>query len=430
MGNRFSQPGHATTLRTILAVAVITMCCFISQRPPRAQTPVRQPSAPYILSIPDFSGADLSPDGTRLAVVVRRIVPTGQQFTRVHVQEIQIWDFRKGSIAVREDLGGQHAAWLVPSYVRYTNDGALLAVYTGGNIIRVLRSDDLQQLRLIHIELPPPSPSGPGIPVSFEDEETRVTSFETSPKGHWVALRLYRGTGERRWGPFWKNVYLGGFASIYDLDSDVKINGWEISGGYLGGGNGLAWRSDGRRLAAAASDAIPCLKGGGTIYMFDPASSAITNRFRVSSLVGDIAWGEEDHIYVSNHGCPGYLSNQAPALPAYSASTGEQIGAFKSPTGIRHRIAVSADKRRLIGYVGREKMTFAGLEDTIVRVDSRFEVWDLETGKALFTSPELGPPANWPALPPTLRLSASGDLALFVGFRGDVRIFPINSSGH
>jgi hypothetical protein len=418
------------TFRAILTVGAIPIFCLFSGRPLHPQAQGGQPSAPYILSIPDSSSADLSPDGTHLAVVVRRIVPTGQQHTRVHVQEIQIWDFRKGSILVRKELGGQQATiGSGPSYIRFTSDGALLAVYTGGNIIRVLRSDDLQQIRSIHIELPPPSPSAPGIPVSFGDEETRVTSFETSPKGHWVALRLYRGTGERRWGPFWKNVYLGGFASIYNLDSDVKINGWEISSGYLGGGNGLAWRSDGRRLAAAASDAIPCLKGGGTIYMFDPASSAIQNRFRVSSLVGDIAWGDEDHIYVSNHGCPGYLSNQAPALPAYSASTGEQIGALKSPTGIRHRIAVSADKRRLIGYVGREKMTFAGLEDTIVRVDSRFEVWDLETGKALFTSPELGPPANWPALPPTLRLSASGDLALFVGLRGDVRIFPINSSG-
>ena len=161
--------------------------------------------------------------------------------------------------------------------------------------------------------------------------------------------------------------------------------------------------------------------------MLDPASSGILREFRVSSLVGDIAWGDEDHIYVSNGGCPGHFSNLAPIMPVYSAATGEQIGNLKSPTGIRHRIAVSADKRRLIGYVGREKMTFAGLEETLVRVDSRFEVWDLQTGKALLTSPDLGPP---PLLPPTLRLSASGDLALFVGFRGDVRIFPINSSGH
>jgi hypothetical protein len=144
-------------------------------------------------------------------------------------------------------------------------------------------------------------------------------------------------------------------------------------------------------------------------------------------LVGDIAWGDEDHIYVSNDGCPGYFSNQAPALVVYSASTGEQIGALKSPTGVRHRIAISADKRRLIGYVGREKMTFAGLEDTLVQVDSRFKVWDLQTGKVLLTSPDLGPPAP---IPPTLRLSASGDVALVSGFQGDVRIFPIDSSGH
>jgi WD40 repeat protein len=344
------------------------------------------------------------------------------------MHEVQIWDFRKGSILVRKELGGQHATLgSGSSYIRFTNDGALLAVYTGGNIIRVLRSVDLQQIRLIHIELPPPSSSMREAPVGFDDKETRVTSFETSPKGHFVALRLYRGTRVRRLGPLGKPLYLGGFVSIYDLDSDAKINGWEISSGYLEGGNGLAWRGDGRQLAAAASDAIPCYRGGGTIFLLGPGSSGILHKFRVSSLVGDIAWGDEDHIYVANESCPGHFSDQAPDLPVFSASTGKRIGAFRSPSGIRHRIAVSADKRRLIGYVGREKMTFAGLEDTIVRVDSRFEVWDLETGKALFTSPDLGPPTP---LPPTLRFSASGDLALFAGFQGDVRIFPIDSSGY
>ena len=416
-------------IRAIFTIAVTYGACLFSTYTLLAQTEIEQAKVPYVLTIPDLRSADLSPDETRLAAVLSHI--TGDPHRPRHSYEVQVWDFRKGTMLVRKLLGSRIAAPGVGfSAIRYTSDGRLLVVYAAGTTIFVLQPDDLEKIRSVDIELPPPSRSAQRMAVGYEDLETRVTSFETSPNGHLVALRLYRGTGLERWGLFWKNAYLGGYASVYDLDSGIKINQWEISKGYLEGGSGLAWQSNGKHLAVASSDAVPCMRGGGTVYLLDPASSGVMRQFRVSNLVGDIAWGDEDYIYVANGSCPGYFSNQAPVLPVFSASTGKQIGAFKSPTGIRVRTAVSPDRQRLIAYVGRDKMTFRGLEDTLVGVDSKFEVLDLTTGHVVFTSPELGSPGAWPSLAPTLRLSTSGDLALVFTHTGSVRIFPIGHSGH
>jgi hypothetical protein len=263
--------------------------------------------------------------------------------------------------------------------------------------------------------------------------QAEVTGFEVSPAGHLLALRIYRGDYDKHTF-FNPTQYLGGFIRVYDLDSGVQINEWEIPAGYLvgNGDGGLAWRQDGKVLAAAASDRTPCDPGGGTVYFFDVPASRPLRKIRTPNLVGDIAFGTGNTFYAVNASCPGYFGNRKPRLPIFDAASGNRLGDIEfAGSGIRYNLAISANRQVLLGYVGREEMRWE-FEDTLEVIDQRFAAWDLATRRVLYVSPDLGRHGPDETVGFTFRLSASGHWALLrpKTENSQVWLFPLPTPGN
>jgi len=248
---------------------------------------------------------------------------------------------------------------LSTSYVRYSADGLLLAVYAGGGTVNVFRSSDLQELNQIPLEL----------------SSAQLSGFEISPSSHILAIR--------------RSFDRGGDVRIYDLDSGKELRDWTISKGFLcplHGVLGVAWRGDGRQLAVTAPDNGPCTRFAGTIYVFDPDSTEPVNRFRVGFLPGSLAFGSDDKLYVASMTCGGYFAHWTTDLPIFDVKTGKRVGKIPArKVGIRRTIAVPENKRILLGYADREKTTFEGLEDTLKVSDAQWQIVDVTTGQVLFT---------------------------------------------
>ena len=344
-----------------------------------------EPPALFEMAIAGLRVAQIAPDEQEVAALAFRITKPGTV-----PAEIQIWDFGKRTLVrTRRFEVTIPSMVLETSYVRYSADGLLLAVYAGGGTVHVFRSSDLQELNQIRLEL----------------SSAHLSGFEISPSSHILAIR--------------RSFDRGGDVRLYDLDSGRELRAWAIHKGdlYPYGVSGVAWRGDGRQLAVTAPDNGPCTRFGGAIYVFDPDSTAPANRFRVGFLPGSLAFGSDDKLYVASMTCGGYFAHWTTDLPIFDAKTGKQVGKIPAgKVGIRRTIALSGDKRTLLAYADREKTTFEGLEDTLKVSDARWEIVDVTTGQVLFTMAATGYDQS--------SLSTSGRLLLNLSIR-QLRIFSV-----
>jgi len=280
------------------------------------------------------------------------------------------------------------------NYVRYTSDGRLLTVYAGGDQLHVLRVGDLDEVRAIKIQT-----------------RTNFDAIEVSPTGHRVA------------------VCMSGDVRVYDLDSGEELRSWSINqyphfdisallmvDPQLTGA-GLTWREDGKTLTVSVADNPPCLRGGGTIYVYDLTAEKPAKTFRVNLLPSTIAFGTDDSLYVASNTCGGYFSHWALDLPIFDSTSGRKTGTIPAgKVGIRNNIEISANRHILLAYADREKTTFEGLEDTLKIEDAQWQVWDLATLKQIVVLPW----SRWEVY----HLSSSGRL-LYAIQAGEVRIFSV-----
>lgn len=367
---------------------------------------------PVILEISGVMGADVSPSEEVVAATTcKLLVETGAKPR--YLNYLETWDIYNSKLLLREPLteGGLPTESCQAGIVRYSGDGKLLVARIGpGELVRVFCAETLEALRSIQIPLQVTEIHVGNSQISV-NWQAQVTGFAVSPVQHLLAIRIYRGEYDKH-SFINRSQYLGGFVRVYDLDSGAQTNEWEIPTGHLAGGSGLAWRQDGKELAAATSDRRPCYSGGGTVYFFDLSASQPIKKMRLPNLVGDIAFGTGDTVYVANGNCAGYLSNRKPTLPIFDAASGNKLGDLEfAASGIRYNLAVSANRRALLGYVGREEMRWE-FEDTLEVIDQRFAVWDLATRRMVYVSSDLGGHgADQPVLF-TFRLSASGHWAL------------------
>jgi WD40 repeat protein len=366
---------------------------------------------PVILKVSGLGGADVSPSDVVLATTNCEPLIQSGPATR-YSNYLETWDIRTLRLLLREPLneGGAPTASCEAGEVRYSADGSLLVASTGlGDLVRVFNAETLKALRTIRIPLQVSEihVGNSSIKVNWH---SKITGFEVSPLRHLLALRIYRGDYDKHDLINWTQ-YLGGFVRVYDLDSGVQVNEWEIPTGYLAGGTGLAWSQDGSVLAAAASDRMRCYSGGGTVYFFDLPTSRQVRKIRVPNLVGDIAFGTGNTVYVANGSCAGYFGNRKPRLPTFDAASGNRLGDIEFvDSGIRYNLAVSMNRRALLGYVGREEMRWE-FEDTLEVIDQRFAVWDLATRRVVYVSSDLGGHGPNQSVLFTFRLSASGHWA-------------------
>jgi len=228
----FSPEKRAMRLLPAIAMALVLAR---PAEPVFCETQPSLPSPTYTVHIPSLRVAEISPDEKYLAALVvhwpKGVSPTA---------ELQLWDFRRGTLLQAHSLPAPEARPGYPrgtTYLRYTSDGQLLAVYTGGDVLQVLRTTDLEA-RTIQIR-----------------SHANIDAFEVSPTDHRVA------------------VCMSGDLRVYDLDSGEEIQSWRISpysefkmSELLQVHSqldrpGLAWRGDGWALALSVANNAPCLRG-------------------------------------------------------------------------------------------------------------------------------------------------------------------------
>jgi WD40 repeat protein len=340
-------------MRLLQAIA-LSLLLVRPTEPLFCETQPTLPSPTYVIHIPSLRVAEMSPDEKYLAALVMRwhgVPPSA---------ELQVWDFRRGTLLQTHRLpdpetrseAEQSEYQLGVTRLRYTSDGQLLVVSMSRGLLHVLRTADLEEAQTIDIPA-----------------HTKIHTFEVSPTAHHVAVRIS------------DDVFL------YDLDSGKKIRSWKIkhSDGYE---RGLAWRGDGGALAVSVADHPPCMRGGGTIYIFDPRSDQPSETFDVPLLPADVAFGTGDLLYVASNTCGGYFAHWTLDLPFFDSSTGKKMGRIPAGSvGFRSYIKIPGDKQLLLAYADREKTTFEGFEDTLQVKDEQWQVWDLSSGKLLFTFP-------------------------------------------
>jgi len=344
----------------LLGMVALGLAFVLTAAPVFCETQAGPPAPTYVVHIPGLSASTMSPDEKWLAAVVVQ-----QPKDAAPTAELQLWDFRSGSLVRAHSLPVPEQRpkyWKPFTYVSYTSDGELLAVYCGGDALRVLRASDLEEVRSLHIHSP--------------------SALEVSPTAHRIAVRT------------------SGDVRVYDLDTGDGLKTWSVPSyppfktppllrlhPQLDSPS-LAWRDDGRLLAIGVADEMPCLRGGGTIYTFDVASAEAAKSFRVPLLTAHIAFGTGNRLYVASNTCGGYLTHWALDLPIYDSATGQETGKIPAGrVGVRDYIAISANKRVLLAYADREKTTWAGFEDTLETKDQQWQVWELATEKLVLTLP-------------------------------------------
>jgi hypothetical protein len=318
----------------------------------------------------------MSPDEQYLAALVvhrpKDVPPTA---------ELQVWDFRRSALLQAHKLPTPEP---IPgyaygkTYLRYTSDSQLLAVYIGGNLLHVLRVADAEEMRTVQIPL-----------------HGNISALEVSPTAHRVAIRM---SGDIR---------------LYDLDSGNEIRSWLLNqksefkiSELLQvhpqlDGPGLAWRADAGALAVSVADNLPCLRGGGTIYIFDLTSTQVSKSFRVPLLPASIAFGTGNDLYVASNTCGGYFTHWTLDLAIFDSTSGREVGKIPSGNvGFRGYMAISGNKQILLAHADREKTTFAGFEDSLSITDEQWQVWDLRAGRLVLTFPvaSQGAARNYPSL--------------------------------
>ena len=326
-------------------------------------TQASPPSPTYAVHIPALRIAQMSPDEKYLAALVVHW-PRGAPPSA----ELQVWDIRRHTLLQAHSLPAPESRPGHPhgtTYLRYTSDGQLLIVYTGRDSLHVLRASDLEEVRRVQI------------PAHAD-----INGFEVSPTGHRVALCM---SGDIR---------------IYHLDSGEEIRSWRINPvsefrisellqvHSRPDKPGLAWRGDGAVLAVSVPDNSPCLRGGGTIYLFDFTSNQGPKTFRVPLSPSSIALGTGNALYVASDTCGGFFAHWTLDLPIYDSVSGRETGKIPAgKVGFRGYIAISANKQMLLAHADREKTTFAGFEESLDITDEQWQVWELSAGKLVWSFP-------------------------------------------
>lgn len=349
-----------------------------------------QPTPSYSVHIHGLRAVEMSPDEKYLAAfVVQRSKDAPS------TAEVQVWDFRSGLLVRSHGLpaSASRGRFAEPvRHIHYTNDGALLIVCAGDRVLHVLSAADLAEVRTIQV-----------------NSHANIDTFEVSPAAHHLAVRM------------------AGNVRVYDLDSGEELRFWQIeeresfnAGALLQQhpvGTGFAWRGDGKALAVAVADNSPCLRGGGTVYVFDLTSEKPVSEFRVRLLPGDIAFGSGNRLYVASDTCGGYFAHWTLDLPIFDSTTGKQIGKIPAGNvGVRNHVAISANKQILLAYANREKLVFE-FEDTLKTENAQWQVRELASGKLILTLPAGG------------LLSSSGRFVYEKG-REQVRVFSIPTTAN
>jgi hypothetical protein len=159
----------------------------------------------------------------------------------------------------------------------------------------------------------------------------------------------------------------------------------------------LSWSQDGKRIAVLLPGTRdlkhPERTDPANLLIYDVISGQLTAKFetkeeweRSLSAGGRILFAEDDLI-VSTRRMPGTFFR--PTLQVFDSRTGDTIRTISAGgTGVRDPIAISADGKVLLGFVGRVRKEMIGsdLVTMNVPVDARIRLWQMPAGRLIFAS--------------------------------------------
>ncbi len=351
--------------RSALIPAVLLAAMLFSGRttPARAQTPSDMPY--HSLSVVGNWGADLSPEGRTVAVAtLRRYPPPGASLAE-EIVAIETWDFRANRRLAQRLLA--HRPIYTPltvewGQVRYTGDGKTLLVYDG-ELLNVLEASTLEEITRIDLGLP-------ALPRIDSVTDLAAPQGITGLAAMWFS----RGRGH------------GGSVRVYDLRKGNLLRRWNYDRGYPEFGSHVAWCPNGKQLAVTLLPVTP----GET---FSPLESTLqilrcgqrSRAARYSDRVPTrwaLLCGRESrrHHHSGNASKAPY---RVQTIRFWDVNTGKMTGDIEmAPDGIRGSLDVSANARRIVGYIGREyvEVTLTDPDGTIPISEQEFRVWETQNG--------------------------------------------------
>jgi WD40 repeat protein len=333
-----------------------------------------------VFSLPtnaQFMGAAFSPDGQTVAVEFAKDVSTPDETKWEHSEELQLWDFRSGKVTGKARLGHtfleQHRAhkrlqvWGANSrYLRYSQDGRRIVVFDG-KALHVVNTAELSDSQTIDL----------GIMRGTDPPTFLVAGMEITPHAHRAAVLLARP------------ILGGGEVRVYDLDTRRLLQVWNSPQGGAFESAFIAWSPDENRLAltwrpASVSPSTELPSDVKNLLVLDANTGQVVTQINTGYVAGSVAFGPNNMILtvsanVNNH------RFREDTIKIWDAVTGKLVRQIANPPdGIHYQLALSADGRVVVGYIGLEKYNPAVhfSED----VYSKFRLWDVATGEVIATS--------------------------------------------
>jgi len=374
-------------LAFVLAAAALAL-------PAVRETPAAKSMRVHQLDLTGQWGADLSPDGRTVAVAILHKGLWGESRREDVIIEAELWDFRarrrlaQRVLSHRPNLAITSAEW---GQVRYTGDGQVLLIYDG-ELLNVLKAKTLEEITRIDL----------GLPAMPREAEVVALAAPHDVRGA-VAVLVAWGGGR------------GGAVRLYSLETGELKRSWEFDRGHPQYGAGLSWSADGKRLAVTLLPVLPgqrLPKDQKNLEVFDAESGKPAMRLNAGYSPGPVAFTTDNKLLTATAEMPWSQVSGPHGIRVWDAATGRLIREIQSiPTGVRGSLVVSADGRRVVGYIGDESTAGPQRdpEGVFTIREQRFRLWEWPTGRVVATSPPVLPN---PGKRAQLRTDSKGGLVL------------------
>jgi WD40 repeat protein len=345
--------------------------------------------------------ADIAPDGEHTAAAVRKCGIPG--VSRTCTLDVEVWSSADATHVANRLLFSNVSD--VNVAIRFSADGHTLVISDGQEKLRLWRMPDLTETSSIDLGLTNEDMRE----LQKEDRQERAQLFEEHPRMSQSAPRVLQIEASPC-SPLVAAVIRIGAAEmirIFDFTSGKLLRSWSfLDAVSYKGTPQLSWSQDGKRLAIALPSTRGLKHPGRTdpanLLIYDVMSGKLSAKFEAGGRV--IFAG--DYLIASTCRTPGTFFK--PTLRIFDSKTGETIRTIGAEgTGVRDPIAISADGKVVLGFVGRVRteMIWSDLTTVDVPFDARIRLWEMPAGNLIFASEDL------PLIPrrASFRLNAAGN---------------------
>jgi WD40 repeat protein len=304
--------------------------------------------------------------------------------------KISIWDLNAKGWSMERAVHKNAFPFYVESgygvrsrFLNYTFDGRRLVLFQGGGL-RILDAATLVEQSHIGLDVPFISPDG--------TVRTAVWDMKVSPVENKVAVLI---------GGFPKDT--SGLLRVYDLDTGRMTFEWKFEDDVNSGS--ISYSHDGKKIAATAHGTFHHSRGKGhpDVVILEPDSASVKLWLDTGNDgTGSMVFSGDNQLVVAPMWNERHLNRGA--IKFWDVSTGKLTRQISdAPFGIHLEAEISRDGKILLGYTGKQKTIYHGMEIA----SQSFRLWELPSGRALADSPEIVPLADIGNVP-QLRLSPDG----------------------